>query len=176
VTDALSASERQVESLEAEIDVLQRSLSESFQIPPRVWIEERLRDFQKTLELNTGLSALILRKVLGRISLELRVPEVGHPYYLAHTKLDIVELLDPRTGNFPAHHTDLQPPADRPAGGSNALRSWRRGELKIRSRENPVRKRSNFMAFSFWPNPQNTGIYRLPSLRDARLSQRVRRR
>ena len=132
VTDALSASESQVEGLEAEIEVLQRSLTESFQIPPRVWIEERLRDFQKTLELNTGLSALILRKVLGRIRLEVIVPEVGHPYYVAHTNLDIVELLDPRTGNFRADRNDPRSPADRPAGGSNALRSWRRGELNPR--------------------------------------------
>ena len=132
VTDALFASESQVESLEAEIDVLQRSLTDSFQIPPRVWIEERIRDFQKTLELNTGLSALILRKVLGRIRLEVIVPELGHPNYVAHTRLDIVELLDTRTNNFRADPNHARPPADRTGGGSNALRLWRRGELNPR--------------------------------------------
>jgi len=74
ITDALAASEGQVESLEAEIEILQRSSTESFQVPPRIWIEERIRDFQQTLELNTSLSALILRKVLGRIRLGSRSP------------------------------------------------------------------------------------------------------
>jgi len=122
----LTASENQAESLEAEIGILEASLSGSFQIPPRVWIEERLRDFQKTLELNTGLSALVLRKVLGRIRLEVLVPEVGHPYYVAHTKLAVVELLDPRGAKFSVSHTDSRPPAGRPAEGTNALQSWTR--------------------------------------------------
>ena len=104
----------------------------AFQIPPRVWIEERLRDFQKTLELNTGPSALVLRKVLGRIRLDVVIPEVGHPYYVAHTKLDVVELLDPRSAKFSVSHTNSRPAAGRPAEGSNALQSWRRGELNPR--------------------------------------------
>jgi len=132
ITDALAASEGQVESLEAEIEILQRSSTESFQVPRRIWIEERIRDFQQTLELNTSLSALILRKVLGPIRLEVVVPEVGHPYYIAHTKLDVVELLDPRTRNFSADPNDRRDPADRPQAGSNTLRLWRRGELNPR--------------------------------------------
>jgi hypothetical protein len=45
---------------------------------------------------------------------------------------------------------------------------WRRGELKTRIRENPVRKGSNFHCFSSRHIPQNTVIYRLSSLRDSR--------
>jgi hypothetical protein len=94
--------------------------------------KERIRDFQQTLELNTRLSALILRKVLGRIRLEVVDPEVGHPYYIAHTTLDVVELLDPRARNFSADPNHRRDPADRPQAGSNTLRLWRRGELNPR--------------------------------------------
>ena len=51
------------------------------------------------------------------IRLEVVVPEVGHPYYIAHTKLDVVELLDPRTRNFSSDPNDRRDPADRPQAG-----------------------------------------------------------
>ncbi len=57
-------------------------------------------------------------------------------------------------------------PAVRESQKSNKikhLRWWRRGELKIRSRENPVRKRSIFKAFRCPAFLRNTVIYRLLS-------------
>ncbi len=124
ITDALAASEKLAEDLTVEVEILRRSLTDSFQVPPRIWIEERLQNVQQILERNTGASALLLRKVLGPIRLDRVVPEVGMPYYVAHSKLDVVELLDGRTGGEPASAPSR---GREPPRVSNALRWWRRG-------------------------------------------------
>ncbi len=140
ITDALAASERKVEELTASLEVLRRSQTDSFQTPPRVWIEERLQNLQQVLERNTGASAPLVRRIFGPIRLEVVVPEVGKQYYVARSRLNVVELL-----NVPATKPDLDSGDEGPkrapsSPGSNTLRWWRRGELNPRPK-----------AFRRWP-------------------------
>ena len=66
------------------------------------------------MEQEVSQSALVLRNVLGPVTLRPTRPQIGKPYYQAETTLQIVDLLDD------------------PEDGSNWLRKWRRGELNPR--------------------------------------------
>jgi hypothetical protein len=103
--------------LREELEGLRRSRTKVFQLPPIEWIEERLSHAQEVLERRTEQSALLLRELLGPISLEPTTGDIGRPYYMARTSLDCLALL-------------LEPPpgAEAPDGGSNSLRQWRRRE------------------------------------------------
>jgi len=111
LTKALLETERKVTVLETELQSLQRSEDKVFQAPPIEWIEERLANLRDVLEQQTQKSALVLRRLLGRIRLEPAVPETGRPYYVAHSSIDTLALIDESPGS------------DK---GSNSLRWWRR--------------------------------------------------
>ena len=75
----------------------------AFKAPPKEWIDHRLEKFQETLNKNTKASALALKELLGTIELEPVkddcVVENGHliesrPYYLAHSNIETLALLD----------------------------------------------------------------------------------
>lgn len=114
VGDALAAAELRVDDLRHEIQALQRSQSEAFRAPSSEWIEERVGALQQVLEHRTERSALLLRKLLGKVSL---VPanDAGRPHYRARSTLQVLTLLDP-------------PPTDAADQGSNSLRWWSRGD------------------------------------------------
>ena len=115
LADALTATEKKVESLREELKGLRSSSERVFQAPPAEWIEERVAGLKEVLERRTEVSALLLRKLLGEIRLEPKAgTETGRPYYLARTSLQALEILEPPPGG--------------PEGGSNSLRWWRRGE------------------------------------------------
>jgi len=64
------------------------------------------------LEARTARSALLLRELLGPITLDAVAVDVGRPYYRAVTSIDALALVE-------------TPPADGPAeGGSNSLQRW----------------------------------------------------
>lgn len=65
-----------------------------FRIPSMEWIGEKVSAFQKLLEKRTQQSGLILRKVLGKIRLEPTQEDRRRLYYLAVSKLNVLELLD----------------------------------------------------------------------------------
>ena len=111
---ALEETEGRVDVLRKELDGLRRSRDKVFQAPPIEWIEERLLRFRELLEQKTTQSALILRKIMGKITLDVKKPDVGKPYYIARTAIDTLELLEPPPGS------------DDPENGSNSLRWWRR--------------------------------------------------
>ena len=67
---ALIASERQVEELRAELEVLQRSQRAVLEPPPIEWLEERIAQLQELLERRTAQAALLIRKLLGEMRLE----------------------------------------------------------------------------------------------------------
>jgi hypothetical protein len=96
---ALVETERRVEALREELEGLRRSRMKVFQLPPIEWIEERVSQAQEVLERRTEQSALLLRELLGPISLEPTTGDIGTP-----------------------------PGAEPPDGGSNSLRQWRRRE------------------------------------------------
>ncbi len=80
----------------------------AFKAPPREWIDFRLEKFHETLSKNTKASALALRDLLGEIELE-PVPgecvvENGRlienrSYYVAHTNIQTLALLDETKGS-----------------------------------------------------------------------------
>jgi site-specific DNA recombinase len=111
VTQELYASERRVEVLEDEIRDLKRTRYSIFEAPSTEWIEERVRDLQDLLERRTQRSAIILRRLLGKIRLEPTESDRGKPYYRAVSSLNVVPLLEEGCGN-------------KDEEGSNTLR-WR---------------------------------------------------
>jgi len=123
LAEALGAAERRVDDLRAELDMLRRSNQEVFRAPPLAWIEERVARFQEVLEQKTERSALLLRKLLGSVSL-VPVEDVGEPedvsrpqmpgrgHYRAKASLQVLALLEP---------PPEQGGADR---GANSSRWW----------------------------------------------------
>ena len=116
LAQALVVTERKVDELRAELDVLRRSREAVLEPPPLVWLEERIARVQEVLERRTAQSAVLLGKLLGQIRLERVTPEVGRPYYRATTNLDVLALVE------------AEPVSDSSETGSNALRWWRRRE------------------------------------------------
>ena len=90
----LKETEQRVRVLEEEINGLQHACDRVMQVPPVEWIEERLSGVRDVLEEQTAKSALLLRELLGPIRLECVKPDLGRPYYRAHTALDVLALLD----------------------------------------------------------------------------------
>ena len=72
------------------------SHAKAIQVPPVEWIEDRLIQIQKLLEQNISQSAMVLRKLLGPIELEPVLPETGRSYYVAHTTLETISIVDKR--------------------------------------------------------------------------------
>lgn len=66
-----------------------------FQAPPVEWIENRLAQLKEVLERRTERSALLLRRLLGRIHLEPTQGDIVKPYYLAQTSIDALALIEP---------------------------------------------------------------------------------
>ena len=118
---ALDETEQRVRVLEEELKGLQHAC-EVMQVPPVEWIEERLSRVRAVLEQRTEKSALLLRQLLGPIRLEPVKPDLGRPYYLAHTALDVLALLD---APGPEGGPDAGPDA-----GAKSLRWWRRTGTK----------------------------------------------
>ncbi len=127
VAGALTISEQKVQELAAELSMLRQSRDRVFKAPPLPWIEERVATLQEVLERRTEKSALLLRKLLGKVKLEPVTPEVGRPYLLARSKLQTLTLLE-----MDPTEKEGKRGAPAPDEGSNALRWWRRGELNPR--------------------------------------------
>jgi hypothetical protein len=110
LAEALGNAERRVTALREEIEMLEANRDSVFEPPPMPWVQERLARFQQTLEGRTEQAALLLRKVLGPITLEPTQGDIGRPYYRAHSKLDILALLeeDPEPGGPEPGPTKLQ--------------------------------------------------------------------
>ena len=111
LADALLASEKQVEMLDRDISELRLHKEMAIEVPPKAWLEERVVTIQSILEKRTQKSALLLRKLLGRIRLEPTKGKIGRGYYVARSNLEVLPLLED------------EPEALAP--GSNSLRWWR---------------------------------------------------
>lgn len=105
------------ETLKEEIKFFEFQKENSFKTPPKEWIEHRLDEFHKTIQRNTTAAALALKGVLGPIKMEPVTDKDTDPYYLmtrsfanaqndaaqefrpyyvAHTKIQTLALLDER--------------------------------------------------------------------------------
>jgi site-specific DNA recombinase len=91
---ALVETERRVEMLADEVDLLRHSREKVFKAPPVEWLRHRLEHLQDVLEQRTAQSAQTLRNLLGQIRLDLVTPDVGRPFYNAVTALDTLALIE----------------------------------------------------------------------------------
>ncbi len=109
VSEALKETERKSDDLKEEIKSLEFQKENAFQSPPIEWIDHRLEHLHETLSKNTVSSALALKGILGTIQLEPISDEESDfsqiingdkkrfkPYYIAHTKIQTLALLDER--------------------------------------------------------------------------------
>ena len=135
ISKALDVAEERVKQLSSDLFILKASCNRIFKTPPIEWIEERVAVLQEILERRVGESALILRKLLGKIRLEPVKPDIGKPYLRAISKLQTLALIeiDPCSlGREPGLSYE-------PELGSNSLRWWRRRELNPRPKMLPYR-------------------------------------
>lgn len=107
VSEALTDAEKRNEELKQEMESLEFQKENSFKAPPKEWVNHRLENLRETLNQNTVFSALALKELLSPIALEpildresdfyqLPVEEERKfkPYYVAHTKIRTLALLD----------------------------------------------------------------------------------
>ena len=93
VRERLAQTEQKVSVLEAQIAELNRSPRE-FRLPSLAWVEARCLQLGPLLQERTMRSALLLRELLGPITLTPVVPVAGRPSYVARTKFDTLKLLE----------------------------------------------------------------------------------
>ena len=93
VAAALEEAEGEEKNLKAAIDAMQASTKDLFQTPPVEWIKHRLANLQEILEKNTEESALVLRRLLGPITLTPTKPDIGQAYYQLTTKFNSTAIL-----------------------------------------------------------------------------------
>ena len=123
VSEALNEAEKKNEELKQEIESLNYQKENSFKAPPKEWINHRLETLRETLNKNTVSSALALKELLAPIMLEgiltkeadfYRLFEGNErdfkPYYVAHTKIRTLALLDEehKGSNWLQFRTHLQ--------------------------------------------------------------------
>ncbi len=119
VSEALTDAEKRNEELQQEVEALEFQKENNFKAPPKEWIDHRLESLRDTLNQNTVSSALALKDLLGEIMLEPILEEKNdfyrivqgfeeiasspsaprndsrfRPYYVAHTKIRTLALLD----------------------------------------------------------------------------------
>lgn len=142
---AIDSADARADELRAEVRSLRATQSRMFQAPPLAWIEDRLRNVREILSARRSQSALSLRKLLGAIRLEWRRPQVGRAYYVARTRLGVLDLLQ-AGGDQQDSEGERRPRAEQTTGsetprqsirgwagvgsdrGSNVLTGWRRRE------------------------------------------------
>ena len=112
----LAETEALVDDITVEVQALEHSRESVFRVPSLEWIQKRVSALREVLEQRTESSALLLRRLLGKIVLEPVHPASGHPYYVAKTSLDALVLLDP---------PDPDPGMD---SGANVRGWWRQGQ------------------------------------------------
>jgi hypothetical protein len=118
ISEALSASERRVDELRGELEVLRRYEELEIKIPPMVWIESRVAQLQELLERRMEKSAQPLRELLGKLRLKPTLSAKSRAHYRATSKLQVLSLWDERIS-----------PED---SGSKPLQWWRRRESNPR--------------------------------------------
>ena len=77
LAEALARDEASVTSLEAEVKGLQSASDSRVRFPSRLWVEKRSAALRELLERRTEASALVLRRLLGRMVLEAGLSGAG---------------------------------------------------------------------------------------------------
>ncbi len=106
VSEALTDAENRGEKLKGEMQSLEFQTKNAFKAPPKEWIEHRLEKFYETLNKNPKAVALALKDLLETIELEPVQGECvvengkiieNRSYYVAHTSIQTLALLDEET-------------------------------------------------------------------------------
>ena len=83
-----------MDQLGVDLEFLRKCHTWLFKAPAKEWIEDRVSRLKEVLELKTERSALLLRKLLGRIVAEPTETGEGFRYLRAKTKLQCLALLE----------------------------------------------------------------------------------
>ncbi len=94
VEEALADCEKKVEELGGDLEFLRKCHTRLFKAPPKEWIEDRVSRIKEVLEQKTERSALLLRKLFGKIVAEPVETKDGLRYLRAKTKLQCLALLE----------------------------------------------------------------------------------
>ena len=100
IASALEEAESKAATLKSELNCLERSKRETFEPPPLEWLTHKIGDVQGILEQRTSKSALLLRKLTGKITLTPKKPDVGKSYYHAKSRLKSFNLLGQSKGSI----------------------------------------------------------------------------
>lgn len=122
IADTLALSEQKLEVVSSELVILEESHKRVFKAPPIEWIADKVSNVKGLLEKMTGQSALLLRQLLGKISLEPVTPDIGKPYLRAVSKLQPLVLLEQQRPRKGPSSFISEPSLD---DGSNTFFWWR---------------------------------------------------
>ena len=122
IADSLALSEHKIEVLTNDLQILETTNMKVFKTPPIEWIEDRVAHVKEVFEKQTEQSALLLRKLLGTISLQPVTPDIGKPYLIAISKLQPLALFEDKRPRKGPLSPESNPVLDT---GSNSLQWWR---------------------------------------------------
>ena len=112
LSKALEETEKRVNTLQAELNGLRNARDKLFEAPPIEWIEAKLENTKALLEKNFTKSSEALRQLLGPMTLKAVYPDIGKPYFIAHSSINTTVLLENPPSGIDAE------------GGSTTLRWW----------------------------------------------------
>ena len=113
LSKALEETEKRVTELQTELNGLRNAKDRLFETPPVEWIEEKLENAKTLLQRNYAQSSEALRQFLGPMTLKAVYPDIGKPYFIAQSSIDIIALLEKAPSETDADE------------GSTTLRWWR---------------------------------------------------
>ncbi len=122
IAELLSVAEQRIETLQAELRILEKTKKDTFKAPQIELIEGAIAHVKEILEKQTEQSAFLLRKLLGQISLQPVVPDTGKPYLLAVSNLQPLALFEEKR----PHQGPLSVEPDSALdAGANSFHWWR---------------------------------------------------
>lgn len=124
ISDSLEDAERKADTLLEELTILEMTKKNVFKAPPLEWIADRVAHVKEVLEQKTEQSALLLRKLIGKLTLQPITPVIGKPYLRARSRLQPLALFEekrPPKGPSPSEF-ETEPNLEL---GSNSLHWWR---------------------------------------------------
>lgn len=99
LADAAIETERRVDALRADLEILRRGREVALSVPPESWIRDRVGRIQDLLERRTEKSALLIRRLLGPIKLLPASTRSGRRYVRAETTLGVLPLIEIEPGS-----------------------------------------------------------------------------
>ena len=128
LVSALEADEEKALNIKNDLKALKASQTEDLEVPPIEWISHRIKTMQNLLEKKTEKSALLLRSLVGKITLFPKTTDLGKSYYEVKSKLKTLSLL-------------RNPVAD---SGSISLQWWREQDSNLRRQKPTVLQTASF--------------------------------